>query len=107
MLASHFTKRSGLILNRAFGAKTSTFEDSRKADYWNTVGEWYTKHSYKASNKVYSTMAPFLRLETAHSILDAGGGAGNGVEVMLQHVPEDARFTLIDISDVRFILVLP
>ena len=99
MLASHLARRPGFFISRSFGAKPKTFEQSKREDYWNTIGEWYVNHSYKASNKVYSTMAPFLRLENAHSILDAGGGAGNGVEVMLNHVPDDASFTLVDISD--------
>lgn len=48
-------------------------------------------------------MVPFLKLDAAHSILDAGGGAGNGVEIMMPNVPKNAQFTLVDISDVTYI----
>lgn len=91
------------IFARCFSTHAPPVETSFSPDAISSTAEWYIKHSYKASNKIYSAMVPFLKLDSAHSILDAGGGAGNGVEVMMPHVPSNANFTLIDISDVTFI----
>lgn len=72
-------------------------EGSRR--YWNKIGDWYIKYNFENSSKMYETMASFLHLDKAQKVIDAGCGAGNGVEAMRQFANPKTEFTLIDISD--------
>lgn len=72
-------------------------ETSRK--FWNTMADFYVKYSIEPSDKQYEAMAPFLNLDKAKSILDAGCGTGNGFPILSKYTEKSPKFSMIDISD--------
>jgi len=89
--------RRKVIRYFAMASEFSQYEEGTRK-YWNHIGDWYVKYNLENSNKMYKAMAPFLKLENAKSVIDAGCGAGNGAQVLQSYAP-NANFTLVDISD--------
>ena len=90
--------RSKLLRHFGGQAKQTTPAESHK-DYWNKTAEWYMKYNIENSNKMYKAMAPFLQLQDAKRIIDAGCGAGNGVGILSKFTKPDTHFTLVDMSE--------
>jgi|688.fasta_scaffold1176538_2 ubiquinone/menaquinone biosynthesis C-methylase UbiE len=60
---------------------------------------WYTQHLKPLTAKLYWSLIPFLRLESAQKIAEVGCGPGNGVEILLDNT-QDAQIYASDIGDV-------
>lgn len=79
-------------------ARPKTSEEIR--NYWNIMSSWYTQFMRKKGAKIFSSMVPFLHLETAKKIAEVGCGPGNGIEILLEHAKE-AEIYASDFCDVR------
>ena len=72
-------------------------EASRK--FWNTMSDFYQKHSLEGTKKNYEAIVPFLSLKSTSSLLDAGSGAGDGFPILTANPALNLKVTLLDISD--------
>ena len=84
---------------RKISGATSTQAEESSRIFWNHMFDFYTRHNLQASNKNYEAMAPFLSLDTASSVLDAGCGIGNGFSILQKHASKPLKFSMLDISD--------
>ena len=64
--------------------------------YWERAMAWYSTFNSKFSLKTYRTVAPFLQLSKAKSVLEIGGGTGSGAEILLPLLCPTATYTLTD-----------
>lgn len=87
------------IFSRAIASVPSTAAEETSRKFWNSMSGFYTKHHLEISNKNYHAMVPFLSLNTASSILDAGCGVGNGYPIFLKAAGKSIKVSMIDISD--------
>jgi ubiquinone/menaquinone biosynthesis C-methylase UbiE len=86
-----------IILRKLATAVQSGEEASRK--FWNTMSDFYHKHSQEGTKKNYEAIAPFLSLKSASSLLDAGSGVGDGFPILTAISSPNLKVTLLDISD--------
>jgi len=112
-MLSHLSQRTASNLGRrafASGASLNTKIDlehyEKERDFWNNCAEWYMKYASKSSGKIYQSFLPFLDLQKARKVLEAGGGPGNGVEILLPNSGSDTEYVCGDLSNVSFTLDL-
>lgn len=112
-MLSHFLQRTTSTFGRRAFASTARLNTKidhehyeKERDFWNNCAEWYMKYASKSSGKIYQSFLPFLDLHKARKVLEAGGGPGNGVEILLPNSGPDTEYVCGDLSDVSFTLDL-
>jgi len=65
---------------------------------WNQMSDWYETHALQYTTKIFTSLLPFLHLDTAHSICEVGSGPGNGIPLLLSSSPT-AQISASDLSD--------
>jgi hypothetical protein len=112
-MLSHFLHRTAstsarraFASNASLNTKIDLEHYEKQKDFWNNCAEWYVKYASKSSGKIYQSFLPFLDLQKARKVLEAGGGPGNGVEILLPNSGSDTEYVCGDLSDVSFTLDL-
>ena len=103
--ASAFGRRT-FASSSSLNTKIDLEHYEKERDFWNNCAEWYVKYASKSSGKIYQSFLPFLDLQKSRKVLEAGGGPGNGVEILLPNSGSDTEYVCGDLSDVSFTLDL-
>lgn len=66
---------------------------------WNQMSDWYETNALQYTTKIFSSLLPFLQLNTAHSICEVGSGPGNGIPILLASSNPIAQIYASDLSE--------
>ena len=73
--------------------------------FWDQMADWYQQYAAKTTPKIYRSFLPFLNLQEAETVVEAGCGPGNGISTYFPQLPASAHVLASDISP-RFIAFL-
>ena len=65
---------------------------------WNKLAGSYAQRVSQITTKFYRAMLPFMQLAQARVVVEAGCGPGNGVDILREQLPVDAKVLANDIA---------
>ena len=68
-------------------------------EFFNLQGDWYVRTIDPLATNFFESLLPFLKLESATSVIEVGCGQGNGIPFLLEKIPEDCPVWAGDLNE--------